>query len=336
MAGVETSTESILSLSFNQDNSCFAVGTTRGFRVYATSPLALRFRREWDAGIGIAELYKRSNMIALVGGGSIPRDSENKVVFWDDFSERHVAELEFQSRVCGLRFREERLFIALSNAIYVYTLTTLKNIETCTTAPNPSGLCCINQTVPLVAVFPGSAQGQLCFWREKDPSSEAPADRREVKAHDGNLACLAISADGTLAATASEKGTLIRVWDTETATKKHEFRRGTENAVIWSMAFSPDNSLLAVTSNHGTCHVFRLKGENKTSALSGLGGIFSSQWSPLKANITEKRSIVSFSPDSKSVMVIGEDGVFAAFNIIGEDASELKPDEAATTRSFMI
>jgi len=238
--------------------------------------------------------------------------------------------------VFGLRFREERLFIALQNAIYVYTLTTLKNIKTYTTAPNPLGLCCINQTLPLVAVFPGHVQGHLCIWREADPSSEAPAEEKEVKAHDGNLACLAISADGSLAATASEKGTLIRVWDTEAGTQKHEFRRGTENAVIWSMAFSPDNELLAVTSNHGTCHIFRLKGENKTSAFRGFGGIFGSQWSALKANITEKRSIISFLPDSKGVVIIVEDGSFTVINITGGESSELKIDESASTTSFMV
>ena len=39
---------SILHLSFNQDYSCFAVGTERGFKVFRTSPLRLLFERGED------------------------------------------------------------------------------------------------------------------------------------------------------------------------------------------------------------------------------------------------------------------------------------------------
>lgn len=35
----------ILQVSFNQDFTCFAVGTTRGFKVYRTRPLGLIFER---------------------------------------------------------------------------------------------------------------------------------------------------------------------------------------------------------------------------------------------------------------------------------------------------
>jgi len=40
--------------------------------------------------------------------------------------------------------------------------------------------------------------------------------------------------------------------------KLYQFRRGTREVPIWSMNFNPVGSLLAVSSERGTMHVFRL------------------------------------------------------------------------------
>jgi WD40 repeat protein len=42
-----------------------------------------------------------------------------------------------------------------------------------------------------------------------------------IQAHDADLAQIALNADGSLLATASEKGTLIRLWDCHTGTFIH-------------------------------------------------------------------------------------------------------------------
>lgn len=77
-----------------------------------------------------------------------------------------------------------------------------------------------------------------------------------VAAHDGELAHLALSLDGTRLATASDKGTLIRVFDPSTATLLHEFRRGADRATIYSIAFSPTLQYIACSSDKGTVHVW--------------------------------------------------------------------------------
>lgn len=73
---------------------------------------------------------------------------------------------------------------------------------------------------------------------------------------------MAWSGDGGLLATASAKGTVIRVHRLPSAARAHSFRRGTLSAAINSMAFSPPGAplqLLAAASSHGTVHVFRLE-----------------------------------------------------------------------------
>ncbi|EGA75130.1 Atg18p [Saccharomyces cerevisiae AWRI796] len=79
-----------------------------------------------------------------------------------------------------------------------------------------------------------------------------------IEAHKGEIAAMAISFDGTLMATASDKGTIIRVFDIETGDKIYQFRRGTYATRIYSISFSEDSQYLAVTGSSKTVHIFKL------------------------------------------------------------------------------
>ena len=87
-----------------------------------------------------------------------------------------------------------------------------------------------------------------------------------MEAHESQLRGLALTADGTKVATASEKGTVIRVWDVATASCLQEFRRGVERANITCLAWSWDHSFLCCTSDKGTAHIFHL--DNSTTSNS--------------------------------------------------------------------
>jgi len=71
--------------------------------------------------------------------------------------------------------------------------------------------------------------------------------------------------DGTLLATASEKGTLIRIFDTSTGRNLQEVRRGADRAEIYSLAFNYNSLWLACSSDKGTVHIFSIspKGDKK-------------------------------------------------------------------------
>ncbi|XVE73286.1 hypothetical protein DITRI_Ditri11bG0105300 [Diplodiscus trichospermus] len=206
-----SSPPSILHLSFNQDHSCFAVGTDHGFRIYNCDPFQEIFRRDFDrvGGIGIVEMLLRCNILALVGGGPNPQYSPNKVMIWDDHHLRCIGELSFRSEVRSVRLRRDRVVVVLEHKIFVYDFAELKQVHQIETFANPKGLCAVSMGAgPMVLVCPGLQKGQVRV--------EHYASKRTkfITAHDSRIASLALTTDGQLLATASTKGTLVRIYNT--------------------------------------------------------------------------------------------------------------------------
>ena len=67
---------------------------------------------------------------------------------------------------------------------------------------------------------------------------------------------MALNFTGTLLATASDKGTLIRVFSTEDGTPLQEVRRGSDKAEIYSITFDKLSNWIACSSDKGTIHLF--------------------------------------------------------------------------------
>ena len=78
-----------------------------------------------------------------------------------------------------------------------------------------------------------------------------------IPAHDSPLAALAFSPTGLRLATASEKGTVIRVFSVTDGVKLFEFRRGVKRCVsISSLVFSMDSAFVCCSSNTETVIIF--------------------------------------------------------------------------------
>lgn len=207
--------------------------------------------------------------IALVGGGKQPKFPQNKVLrcpedadwvylttdtyevqIWKDTTQLVSTSLEFKTPIQRVRISKTHLIVVLLNNVGIYKLKIPpEKIADYETENNPFGLCALGDN--LVA-FPGKLPGQVKVY-------DADFTRVSIfNAHESPLRALALNAKGDMIASASEQGTIIRLWAYPSCTKIAEFRRGVDPAAIFSIAFSPDSSMLAVTSDKSTLHIFDL------------------------------------------------------------------------------
>lgn len=258
----------LLFCGFNQDNGCFACGTDSGFRIYNCDPFKETFRRDFsNGGIGIVEMLFRCNILAIVGGGRNPRYPPNKVMIWDDHQSRNIGELSFRSEVKAVRLRRDRVVVVLQNKIYVYNFADLKLVDHIETIANPRGLCalCPNSSNTVLAC-PGVSRGTIRVELYDVRKTTL------IPAHEADLAQICLNLEGTKIATASDKGTLLRVFDTQSGQLLQELRRGADRAEIYSIAFSPQSQFIACSSDKCTVHIFTLDPEATHSGASSRGG----------------------------------------------------------------
>ena len=76
---------------------------------------------------------------------------------------------------------------------------------------------------------------------------------------------------GTMLATASRTGTVIRTFRCPSGEHIHTFRRGSYPVHIHSLCFCPGTRFLAAASSSGTIHVFCMD-NNTASNVNGIGG----------------------------------------------------------------
>ncbi|PSS34399.1 Autophagy-related protein like [Actinidia chinensis var. chinensis] len=245
----------LLCVSWNQDYGCFAAGTSHGFRIYNCDPFKETFRRNLKSGgFGIVEMLFRSNILALVGGKANSQYPPNKVIIWDDHQSRCIGEFSFRSEVRAVKLRRDRIVVVLEHKIYVYNFMDLKLLHQIETLANPRGLCCLSHNLNTsVLACSGLRRGQVRVEHFGLNMTKL------INAHDSQIACLNLTMDGLLLATASTKGTLIRIFNTMDGTRLQEVRRGVDKADIYSIALSPNVQWLAVSSDKGTVHLFSLR-----------------------------------------------------------------------------
>ena len=293
----------MLYVSFNQDSTCFACGRENGFAVYNCDPPTERFNRlsineDEPNGTGIVEMLFRSNIFAIVGGGQNPKYPRNNLMIWDDFQAKCIAELEFKTAVTGVQLRRDIILVTIIDKAYKYNFADLKLLSSYDTCTNPNGLVAMSVGEKTIIAVPGNVLGSVII------DNHAAGTQHIITAHTNGLSALALNTDGSRLATASERGTLIRVWDTMTGDKVHEFRRGLEVVTITSLTFDLDTTRLVVCSDKGTAHVFSLmrdKANNRKSTLLYIGGYlpeyFSSEWSSVSFEVPPG-SICTFSNNS--------------------------------------
>ncbi|KAH7887852.1 WD40-repeat-containing domain protein [Phlebopus sp. FC_14] len=323
-----TSPVQILDTQLDVDCQIFTTSTPAGFAVYQAWPLKLLRKRELTGGTLAAVVpCHTSSLMFLLGGGRSPRYPPNKVILWDDSVGAEVAELEFREKVGGIACRRGWLAVALRRRVVVFevheTVVRKAEYDTC---ENPRGILAMaTEAHATLLAIPGRQMGHVQLIhlppcrppvpvgppppvvppKPPPPPSRHPASI--IAAHESPLTTISVPPSGRLLATASSRGTLVRIWDSFTGKLLREFRRGSDKAEIYGVAFRPDEKEVGVWSDKGTVHVFSLVSSgasNRQSSLSPLAPFlplpkyFDSEWSYAQYRIPAQAAHISLSSTS--------------------------------------
>jgi len=256
VSAAESSTH-VSFLRFNQDVTSLAVATNLGYKVFSLSSIeALECvhgkKMEAEDMVTLVERLFSSSLVAMV-----QRASPRKLRVCHFKKGTEICNYSYSNRVLSVRLNRSRLIVCLEEALYIHNIRDMKILHTIKeTPPNPRGLCALSVNGDkCYLAYPGSSTtGEVQLFDAFNLQAKCM-----ISAHDGPLAALAFSADGSKLATASEKGTVIRLFNVEEGTKLTEFRRGVKRcAMISSLSFSADGRFLVLGSNTETIHVFRV------------------------------------------------------------------------------
>ncbi|MGH0176512.1 UNVERIFIED_CONTAM: hypothetical protein FKN15_009907 [Acipenser sinensis] len=203
-----------------------------------------------------------------------------------------ICNYSYSNNILAVRLNRQRLIVCLEESIYIHNIKDMKLLKTLLNTPiNPTGLCAlsINHSNSYLAYPGSSAIGEIIVYDANNLSTVTM-----IPAHDSPLAAITFSSSGTKLSSASERGTVIRVFSVPEGLKLFEFRRGMKRYVsISSLSFSMDALFLCASSNTETVHIFKLeqhshsRDEESPTWSAYVGKVFSAASNYLPAQVSD-------------------------------------------------
>lgn len=147
----------------------------------------------------------------------------------------------------------------LASQIRGFMLRDLQKFFQIKTCENPRGTFAIASHEGVLSVAsPNIQPGTVHFSRFRDGKLIKNESPLVISAHQGNIVSLALNRDGSMLATASEQGTLIRLFNTRLGEKITEVRRGSKPVDIKTLNFEWDSgAFITCCSDKHTIHIFK-------------------------------------------------------------------------------
>lgn len=276
-------------LGLNQDQSCLAVGTGSGFKIFSTETCILLHSEECGA-VSVVEMLFRTSLLALVGhsarGG--PSSSGRQLTMWNTKERCRICHMCFEALIYGVRMNHRRIIVLLREEVHILDLKTMKRLHVIDRASSPwvdpavASLCSDNErgylALPMglgngysghlttsIGAENGSAQSaspgpvrteeKLGLVSLVDTHTLQPVG--VLLAHRSPVQALALNLTGHLLATSSTKASVVRVFAVPSLETLCVFRRGSTPCRIFGLNFSQDSQFLCAAASSGTVHVFR-------------------------------------------------------------------------------
>jgi WD40 repeat protein len=213
-------------------------------RVFCMKKGKIIFQRKMDFDVSWGTLLRQTQFFALVSGKTL--------FFWDDKGSVVLGKLEFTSTIVNLEFQSHHVFVLCEHAMFVYEFPNLCQIWRSEKSAEQDFLSLFYDLDFKTAAFPSFSRTKVHIFSIDSMQSHA------ISVSESTVVCASICPRGKWLATASQKGTLIRLFDMETGEPLKELRRGLDQVAISCLCFAPDRMWLAVASDKGTAHIFAL------------------------------------------------------------------------------
>ena len=268
-------------IGFNQDYKCLCVGTDDGYQIVDfDSGIMDELKKRCDNGtkncVLVVRLYS-SSFVAFVS-----KNSPKRLSVCNFKKDLHICSYTYVSSILNVLLNRDRLIVVCEDELNIHAVRDMKVIHTIRDTPlNPLGASALsNNSATCFLAYPGSnTSGTIQIFDAFSLESVTC-----INAHESPLQCMSFNNEGNKLATASIKGTIIRVFSVAEENRGailFELRRGIYRCVtIYSLNFSIDSNFLCASSNTQTVHVFKLETlapeSEDASEASYVGSIYSS------------------------------------------------------------
>lgn len=249
---------------FNQDGSCVThIRENDEFVIYQCEPFRICSQNEIK-DIGQIKMLYRSNILLYL-------DTSNKILsIWDDKQKKETGFLRFTQTVKNYFITTTYIYVVFLNKIVIYDIKNLQVINTITTLLD-NVICDV------------SNNNNVLVYKHQNTTVQTP--NLEFKCFDeGEITNIATHESKLIAVVAD--GNFIRIFN-HLGTLLHEFRRGLHSDVITCMKFNENATMLALSSQNGTIHIFSLTSTNTKSSFHFLTSILQNEY--LKSEYAKKK-----------------------------------------------
>lgn len=273
-------------------------------------------------------MLKRTNILALVGGGMYPAFSKNKITIYDDHAGLIVRQIRFNSDVIAVKIRIDSIIGIIEDQIIILNINTLDTIDIIDIDKINNKIYSIsNSNNVLYLAFPeykskGKVQIEKYFISSKKTKKD---EKRIINAHESNVIFTILNNEGTLLVTASEKGTHIKIFNVSDGDFLAEFKR-VKKTKISSLVFDNFSDVLGYSTDTGKIFIYNIsdlkkifnnkniynekkndnnkKVENKTNEINQIKIKIKIKDKPIASyNIEEGKNILGF-VEPKSVVIL--------------------------------
>jgi autophagy-related protein 18 len=233
-----------------------------------------------------------TGFLAFTGTGET--SSPRQITLYNSVTRAVIKTLSLPTTVLSIQLNRQYMAVVLELKTMIYSIG--ENVDLLCTVPtpsNPRGIAALSlpwSTSGNNKVFlavPGGVDHSKGVIHIHDVSKKGKGSVLEIEAHRTPLGLLTWSPDGTMLASASVKGTVVRVFDGQQGTKLWTLRRGTTPTRITSMEFSNPSTrgtprLLLVASDRGSVHIFKLIDNSARNPITRMKSMTKSLFSAMR------------------------------------------------------